>query len=405
MRILLVPGNNSLSHLSKCLAIESSLASRGHEVVVAVGRRNAGFLDGRNVAHRIFPDIQEIDQSGFPTVAWFRKPDRIAGCIAEEVDLIRRIRPDVVLGVFRFTTRASARLAGVPYDSLICGCMLPGCPDVLGFTPGEAGIDLQRYYLDSFFRYAGAKTSAALKSLGLPAIVDIRSMLEGDRTYLWDFPEFLPLPDREDVTHVGPITWNGWGQGDFDPDQAMDGRLPLAVVTSGTCVTSAGFATRIIRILLEMGFRVVLAAGGQDELLQVTSGDPRVAVCRFPPLQALFPRAALTVCHGGQVTLFESLSHGTPAFVMPFQPEQAHNALCLERLGCGSRLVAPQPFRGNPDIYIEAFNRREDDEVKSTIRRRIDDPRTGMRLAAAREIIGRYDGVAKLTSLIEANRP
>ena len=402
MKILLVPGNNSLSHIAKCLALEAPLTAKGHEVLIAAGRRNARFLEERGTPCRVLPDIQETDESAFPTVAWFMKPRRIAECIRAEVELMRGFRPDRVVGVFRFTSKAAARLAGIPFDSLTCGCMLTGSPDVLGFGPGETGIDLQRYYLDSFYRYAGARTSTALKSLGLDGIKDIRATLEGDRTFLWDFPEFSPLPLSPGVTHVGPIFWTGWPHDRIDMAGITYDSRPLALVTFGTCTSNGAIATRIVRILLDLEFRVLVAGGGNDELLRLMPEDPRVAAFRFAPLHLLYPHIKLAVCHGGQMTVFEALSRRIPVLVIPFQPEQAHNAVCLERLGCGGRLVAPQPFRGNPAVYVDAFNRRSDGEIKAAIRGLVDHPRTGSGLAAVQKIIGGYDSVAALTSLIEA---
>jgi len=87
--------------------------------------------------------------------------------------------------------------------------------------------------------------------------------------------------------------------------------------------------------------------------------------------------------------------------IMPFQPEQAHNAVCLKRLGCGDRLVPALPFRGNPEVYLEAFRRTEDREIQSVIRGLIEDPGTAGRLSAIRDVLGKYDGTATLTSLIE----
>jgi UDP:flavonoid glycosyltransferase YjiC (YdhE family) len=402
MKILLVPGNNALSHAAKCLALSASLAARDHEVVIAAGRKNARFLEERGISCRVLPDIQEIDDAGFPTVAWFMKPKRIAECIRAEADLVRRTAPDRVVGVFRFTSKAAARLAGVPFDSLTCGCMLPDSPDVLGFAPGEPGIDLQRYYLDSFFRYAGARMSAALGSLGLAGISDVREMLLGDRTFLWDFPEFSPRPPSPGIAHVGPFFWDGWPYDRLDLDGIAGGPSPLALVTFGTCTPGAAVAARVVRVLLGQGYRVLLGAGGSEDLMSLMRGEPRVTALRFAPLHRLYPHVRLVVCHGGQMTVFEALSRRVPVLVIPFQPEQAHNALCLERLGCGGRLVAPQPFRGNPGVYLEAFGRRSDAEVSADIAARADHPRTGGRLEAVGKILGRYDGVAGLTSRIEA---
>ncbi len=402
MKILLVPGNNSLSHIAKCLALEAPLTANGHEVLVAAGRRHARFLEERGIPCRVLPDIQESDESAFPTVAWFMKPRRIADCIRAEVELMKGFRPDRVVGVFRFTSKAAARLAGIPFDSLTCGCMLTGSPGVLGFGPGETGLELQRYYLDSFYRYAGARTSTALKSLGLDGIEDIRAMLEGDRTFLWDFPEFSPLPPSPGVTHVGPIFWNGWPHDRVDMDGITDGSGPLALVTFGTCAPNGAVAARIVRILLDLGFRVLVAGGGHEEFLRLMPGNPRVVTLRFAPLHLLYPHISLAVCHGGQMTVFEALSRRIPVLVIPFQPEQAHNAVCLERLGCGGRLVDAQPFRGNPAVYVDAFNRRSDGELMAAITGLAGHPRTGGGLAAVQKIIGGYDGVAALTSMIEA---
>jgi UDP:flavonoid glycosyltransferase YjiC (YdhE family) len=401
VRFLLLPGNNSLSHVAKCLAVAEVLARRGHETLLAAGKRNARFVLDRGVDCRVLPDIQEEDGAGFPTVEWFRKPKRFAEVVAAETDLLRDYRPDRALGVFRFTGRASAELAGVPYDSLTCGCMLPESTEVLGFGPGDEGIEAQRSYLDSFYRFAGRRVSIALRELGLSPVADIREMLRGDRTFLWDFPEFAPLPPGSGAEHVGPVFWEDWPHDAIDLDGLAGAAGPLAVVTFGTCVTSVGAARRIVRILLDLGFRVLLAAGGQDELLSVMADDPRVTACRFAPLHRLFPMASLAVCHGGQMTLFEALSHGTPALVLPFQPEQAHNALCLGRLGCGIRLGEARPFRGNPAVYMDAFDRMDDDTVREAVARLTRDPDAKAKLAASRAAVARYDGAASVASRLE----
>lgn len=39
MRFLLIPGNNSLSPIAKCLALEHALGARGHTALIAVSRK------------------------------------------------------------------------------------------------------------------------------------------------------------------------------------------------------------------------------------------------------------------------------------------------------------------------------------------------------------------------------
>jgi len=97
MRFLIVPENNSLSHIGKALALEASLGAQGHEVFVAVGRQRAPFVRHLGDRARILPDIQENDHSGYLTVEWFRHPQRILECIQAEVSLLKELRPDRAL--------------------------------------------------------------------------------------------------------------------------------------------------------------------------------------------------------------------------------------------------------------------------------------------------------------------
>jgi hypothetical protein len=81
----------------------------------------------------VLPDIQEIDRSPYPTINWFRNRDHILKCIYAEIALIKKYKPDRVLGVFRFTLKAASAVCKIPYDSLACGCMLPYMSGALGF--------------------------------------------------------------------------------------------------------------------------------------------------------------------------------------------------------------------------------------------------------------------------------
>lgn len=402
MRYLLIPGNNSLSHVAKCLAIRERLVQKHHEVLIAVARKNAKFLKAINIEHCVISDIQEIDGAALPTTTWFKQPQWAVECINTEVALLKKYKPDSVLGVFRFTTKASCRLAGIPYDSLICGCMLPGSQAALGYTEDEAGRDLQRQNLAGFYRYAGAKLSRALAAFGLNKIGDIRQMLRGDRTFLWDIPEFFALEEEENIVHVGPVYWDDWPQDDQPEIAACSYENPLAVLTFGTCSMSASAAERIAGLLLDLGYHVLIVAGGQEKLLKIMPQHPAVTSLNFAPLRKILPHSSLVICHGGQMTVFEALSNKIPVAIMPFQPEQAHNGVCLERLGCGCRLVPPQPFRQNPWIFTDALHAMHDEEIKSKISNLVDHPQTAMRLRRIKKVLDSYNGAETLAAKLEA---
>ncbi|MGE5385750.1 MAG: glycosyl transferase, partial [Betaproteobacteria bacterium] len=102
-RFLLHPCNNTLSHVAKCLALREVLQSRGHEVLLSVSAGRAAFLERIGEKdYFVLPDIQEADGAPIPGFCWFR-PERVEACVQAEVKLLRELRPDAVLGVFRFT--------------------------------------------------------------------------------------------------------------------------------------------------------------------------------------------------------------------------------------------------------------------------------------------------------------
>ena len=401
MKFLLIPGNNSLSHIAKSLAVASELSARGHRVLIAVSKKHAPFLNRLNIDHAVLPDIQEADDGPVPSWEWFRRVDRIQACMQAEFDLMTRYRPDRVLGIFRFTARVSAAAAGFDYDALVCGCMLRDHNEVLGFAPGDSGAGSQAEYLDNFFSYAGRKISRAAEHFGVAVEADARAMFEGRHTFLWDFPEFMPLPERPGRIHVGPLQWDQWSDSDRAPRLPADLRRPLALISFGTCCASRPAAQKLMDCLLDQGYHVTVAAGGQPDLMRLRSDSEHMTICTFAPLKPLIGLADLVISHGGQMTLFESMAQGVPVLVMPFQPEQAHNGVCLERLGCGRRLIPAVAYRGDSTAYVAALSARTRPQIEKAVQSVTLDPGTPVRLSKYKALIGAYRGAERIADIME----
>jgi UDP:flavonoid glycosyltransferase YjiC (YdhE family) len=401
MRFFLVAGSNSLSHVVKCLAVRDALLEKGHDAIIAASKKYAEFLGKAAADFRVVPDIQEADDSSLPTVEWFRHPERIEICIRAEAGVIKKLKPDRVIGIFRFTSKAASQIAGVPFDSLICGCMLPDSRETLGFLNGEPGHDIQKENMEQFFGYAGSRMSRALFRLGLEKIRDARSMLTGERTFLWDFPEFMPVAPLPGLFHAGPMTWKGWGGfvGEAGTDTGQKGEK-LCVVGFGTCRHPHEAVARIVNILLSMEYKIFVAAGGQADLLKSIPDHPEIVKCLYCRMDNILPYASLVVTHGGQMTIFEALRHGVPLMVLPSHPEQDHNGACLERIGCGKRITPPQPFRGNARVYHDSFSKITDPEIADDMERFLSAPGLKDRLALAGETIKKYGGAETIASFL-----
>jgi UDP:flavonoid glycosyltransferase YjiC (YdhE family) len=176
---------------------------------------------------------------------------------------------------------------------------------------------------------------------------------------------------------------------------------PVAIVSFGTCMKDTAITRRIIGLLNDMGYFVVLAAGGHKDVVDAILPSPSVMACQFAPLEKLLPRASLLITHGGQLTIFEALRHQVPVAVMPFQPEQAHNGVCLERIGCGVRLVPSAPFQGNSRVYTDRFKEMTDKEIMTKIAALTEKKETANNLAVLKSVIDTYKGAEAIVDAME----
>ena len=400
-RFLLEPCNNTLSHIGKCLALREVLEARGHEVFLTVSAARAAFVErfGRE-RYFVLPDIQEADAGLAPAFSWFR-PKRFEACVRAEVDLLQQLRPDAVLGVFRFTGVLSAALAGVPYDSLICGSMTPACTDVLGFGADEPGSGEQAAALRFYRRTCARLMNPALVDLGLDPMEDAWQLLQGRRTFLWDFPEFQPLPQTPGYHHVGPVHWSGWPRPENGRDALDLLEYPIAYVAFGTGSVPPGLLRHLVEVLWQMGYSVALALGGQAAIADLPVSPSRLAVFDFLPVEDVLARTSLVVCHGGQGLIFEAMRQRIPVFVLPLQLEQAQNGVCVERMGCGRRLLRGEVFTGQPDFSEAAFLKRSVKDIVEEMTAFLADPGTPENLVRASGQVDRYQGVNELATCLE----
>ncbi len=399
---LVVAAGNSLSHVGKALALRSALIEKGHRVVLAAGRNFAWLFNWLRIPFEEVSDIQETDHSSFPTISWFIDGEVVKNCLLEEIALIEKIDPDVVVGIFRFTLKAAAQIVGVPFYAMSCGCLLTETEEPLGFYSDDEGAARQRENIDYFFRYAGTRLERVFKKLGFSeAVADGRWMLVGEKTLLWDFPDFMPIRERPNLVYCGPVDWNEWPFDDFDCTALEASAKPLAVVSFGTCNASKYILQRVTENLLLLGYRVIISTAGQNGLSWQMPAHPDLQVVNMVSLPDLFARASLLVTHGGQLTIFSAIRAKIPVLVMPFQPEQAHNAICLERIGCGARLIGAVPFSGKSEVYRQALAEMSDSRIRQKIMHLVERNELEHNLSHFSTVLQRYSGAKLAANMFE----
>ena len=400
MKILIVPGVNALSHFIKSVSIKKYFEKNGHIVQIAVSKQYSNVALQFNENCFIIPNIQESDYSSFPTLNWFKDEANISSCITAERELLKSYKPDIVIGIFNFTIKASTQLENIPFYSLSCTCMLSKSKTVLGFNQKDSGFEIQKNYLDSFFCYITAKMNKVMEKFKLPQICDIRECLEGITTFLWDFPEFMQSNKYSNVMYIGPIPMVSLNS-DKIIDLNINYKRKFAVISFGTCTYSSEIIQRMIRILTSMNLFVVIIGGYQNNNNCVCKTDKNAIYLNHAPLSMILENASFIISHGGQMTIFESILEKVPSLIIPFQPEQDHNGLCLENIMCGERFFKPTPFNSLPQYYISKFNSLSQDTIISKISSLVKNEEVKNSLSRYSKILKNYDSLQIINSVLE----
>ena len=317
-RVLLVAEAVSLAHVARPVVLASALAG-DHEVTVASAPVFDLCFRGTGLARESLESIPAATflqrlAAGAPL---YTKAE-LERYVDEDVALLRRLRPDVVIGDFRLSLSVSARVAGIPYFALCNAHWSPWAlhdrfplPDisltrVLGPRLAEP---LFRLGQPIAFRLHAGPLNAMRRKFGLSTFPDVRyAYTDGDRTLYADTPALVPVrPDCPAHHHyIGPIVWS--------PAMALpawwtalpDG--PLAYVTLGS-TGRVDLLPELFRALEDCGVNAMTATAGRSD---VASPGPHCFVADYLPGLEAAARSDFVICNGGSATVYQALSQGRP---------------------------------------------------------------------------------------------
>ena len=397
-RVLFIAEAVTLAHVARSLVLARGLAARSHAPTIAVDPRYAAICPTSPLpteSVRTIPTSRFLDALARGTPLYDRAT--LEGYVADDLTLLERHRPDVVVGDFRLSLSVSARRLGIPYVNLSNAYWSPCArprwhvPDLpwARLLPAALGDAVFRMARPIAFRLHAAPMEAVRRRHGMPSLgYDLcRVYTDGDATVYADAPELVPLHDPPSShRHLGFVRW--------EPDVPIPpwwSTLPtegLVYVTLG----SSGHAARlrdVIEGLATLGRPVVVARAGAP-LPQ--SLPPRVNVADYLPGDRVARASALVVCNGGSPTSQQALAHGVPVLALPGNLDQVLHSSYLEAAGVGRWL---RPRAGANAIANAARGLLEDAGVA----------RRAKALASAAT---RHDPVRKLECAIEtllAGRP
>ena len=346
LRVLFIGEGSTLAHAARPLALASALPRGRFEAVIATPERYRTFappkLEWLPLQAQTPEEFAERLRRGRPVF----NLSRLEAYFAEDLALIERIRPQVVVGDLRLSLAASARKAGVPYVAIsnaywspdrMLRPIRPTVDRLRGWPAPLAELAFQLFAPTILPRHARPvdelMSAHGLKGTGR----DLRrAFTEGDVTLYADIPALFPdVPETPGRRFLGPVAWEP-----PTPPPAWWDRLPedkpIAYVTLGSSGETQSLGS-IAGWLTAMGYAVILATAGRAE---IHGDDETVFVADYVPGLAACDRADLVVCNGGSPTATQALLKGRPVLGIASNIDQLLNIRAVQARGAGLMLRA-----------------------------------------------------------------
>jgi len=274
--------------------------------------------------------------------SWLNLPT-IESILESQIAAIEEHRPSLVLGDAAFTLKMAAEKTGVPYVSLLNGYMTKYCRVTRKVSPTHPGYPysktipkrvferLTRVIEHAMFEKVHAPFRKARKKLNLSKLHYLLEELEGDFNLICDLPGFFPqrkLP--ENYEFVGPLFY----MGDEEEKEVLDffenNHLHIMVSTGSTG------NWKNLNLLLDPVFsdsRIVISGNASS-----TIHASNILSTAFLNHTNIMVKVDILICHGGNGTAYQALSHGIPLLFFSGNFEQEWNIQRIIEMGLGARL-------------------------------------------------------------------
>ncbi len=266
--------------------------------------------------------------------------------IAEDLTIIEKIKPDLVIGDYRLSLSVSCRRLGVKYISLadaywspesLYSFPLPEAPLVRLLGEKIASIVL-KLFLPSILKFNFYKLAAELrKPLRSVSLYfrDFRELLtDGDITLYVETADFVPLKKKKlTEMFIGPQVWSmpvnlpGWWN-ELNPNKKW---VLLSLGSSG----QADCLPLVCNALSMINVEVIVALAGKKIELPKSAN---IHVTDFLPLNEVCKKVDLVICNGGSPVSHAALSNGVPVIGIVSNNDQLLNMNHIEKHNAGMTL-------------------------------------------------------------------
>jgi len=384
------------------VALALQLRSMGQEAHVCAPPDFRALVEGFGLPFTpIGPEVRRAGAAGSRPTTPPSPEERRKAMEAMVVDQFETITAaaagcDVMVGATALQIAAPtvAERMGVPYVfAAYCPNVLPSPHHAppplisLGQTPAPPTADFQELWARDSARFHGtfgAALDAVRSSVGLEGVPEAQRHVFTDRPWLAADPALAPWPDPTDGAVLQTGAWMLRDDRALSPEleSFLDAGEPPVYFGLGSMHAAEGVAGTMLEAARALGRRAVVSRGWADLSPQGEGAD--LIVIGEANLQALFPRVAAVVHHGGAGTTTTASRAGAPQVVLPHVYDQYYWAERVQYLDAGTAHPQGPPTVDSLTSALQAALRPE---VGARARTLAKEMRDDGALTAATELI------------------
>ena len=352
-RVLFFAESVTLAHVGRPLALAAALLPQ-HQVTIAVDSRYRRFAE--RAEWQTVP-LHSIASATFTRRLAMGSPvytfDELQRYVEEDLALIERTRPDLVVGDFRLSLSVSARLSRVPYATLTNAYWSPYCVDrsyplpALPFTR-VLPLTVARRIFETFSPVVMRRHCEPLNRLrsvhGLPQLEDDLRGVYTDADYvLYTDAHGMFAMNELPPSHgfIGPVSWAPavappvWWQ-------ELPADRPIIYATLGSSGRGA-LLREVLAGLSGLPVTVIASTAGAPAPRRL---PPNARVADYLPGDEAALKASVVICNGGSPTSHQALAAGVPVLGIASNMDQFLNMRGIEKAGAGLSMRADR-FNAN----------------------------------------------------------
>jgi len=335
-----------LAHLARPLKIIKSLEASEFDIALAADLKYQNLIESIGI---VFQPLASIPAELFSDIVDKANPiyseSVFNSHIDEDLKIIEKVKPDIVVGDFRHSLSVSCRLSKVKYvnitnaywsPEIVSRFPIPEAPAVriLGerfiklFCMPFVPIIIKFNFFNMAFLVRKSTARIGLK------FNDYRNIItDGDVILFCDTPELVPLKqNKPNQFYIGPLIWSmpcefpAWW-----PTLAPNKKKILVSLGSSGNLDVLPVIIAGLRSLGEDIHIIVTLSGKKNNL----PAFPNVHTVDFLPFDNLEKEFALVIGNGGSPICHASLSWGTPCIGIIFNNDQLLNMIHVQNRGAG----------------------------------------------------------------------